>query len=90
PGDVARECRPGRNLIRAFPFHLSRATCRPGKLSPADLSLRIVANVVVNTSKFHFETSTWLLTTFQNSTVWYAVASRRLDIKISGQGPQSS
>ncbi|GJS98433.1 putative jacalin-like lectin domain-containing protein [Tanacetum coccineum] len=35
PGDVARECRPGRNLIRAFPFHLSRgkailATSRPG------------------------------------------------------------
>ncbi|GKA68864.1 putative inosine/uridine-preferring nucleoside hydrolase domain-containing protein [Tanacetum coccineum] len=26
----ARRCRPGRNPIRAFPFHLSRATCRPG------------------------------------------------------------
>ncbi|GKB77972.1 hypothetical protein Tco_0944867, partial [Tanacetum coccineum] len=31
PGDVARESRPGRNPIRAIPFHLSRATCRPGK-----------------------------------------------------------
>ncbi|GJZ15754.1 hypothetical protein Tco_0551431 [Tanacetum coccineum] len=30
----ARRCRPGRNPIRAFLFHLSRATCRPGKLSP--------------------------------------------------------
>ncbi|GKA48879.1 peroxidase N1-like protein [Tanacetum coccineum] len=29
----ARRYRPGRNPIRAFPFHLS--TCRPGKLSPA-------------------------------------------------------
>ncbi|GKD14993.1 hypothetical protein Tco_1199400 [Tanacetum coccineum] len=27
----ARRCRPGRNPIRAIPFHLSRATCRPGK-----------------------------------------------------------
>ncbi|GKB64927.1 hypothetical protein Tco_0921113, partial [Tanacetum coccineum] len=34
PGDVARECRPGRYPIRAFPFHLSRATCRPGNVSP--------------------------------------------------------
>ncbi|GJV51680.1 hypothetical protein Tco_1447421 [Tanacetum coccineum] len=28
----ARRCRPGRNPIRAIPFHLSRATCRPGKV----------------------------------------------------------
>ncbi|GKB61339.1 hypothetical protein Tco_0917525 [Tanacetum coccineum] len=31
----ARRCRPGRNPIRAFPFHLSWATCRPGNVSPA-------------------------------------------------------
>ncbi|GJZ30326.1 hypothetical protein Tco_0575373 [Tanacetum coccineum] len=29
----ARRCRPGRNPIRAIPFHLSRATCRPGNNS---------------------------------------------------------
>nr|GEY92533.1 hypothetical protein [Tanacetum cinerariifolium] len=30
-----RRCRPGRYPIRAFPFDFSRATCRPGKSSPA-------------------------------------------------------
>ncbi|GKC21030.1 kinase-like domain, phloem protein 2-like protein [Tanacetum coccineum] len=31
----ARRCRPRTNPIRAIPFHLSRATCRPGMVSPA-------------------------------------------------------
>ncbi|GJZ20186.1 hypothetical protein Tco_0556776 [Tanacetum coccineum] len=31
PGNV----HTGKNPIRAFPFHLSRVTCRPGKVSPA-------------------------------------------------------
>nr|GEZ65314.1 reverse transcriptase domain-containing protein [Tanacetum cinerariifolium] len=31
----ARRCRPGRYLVRAFPFDVSQATCRPGNLSPA-------------------------------------------------------
>nr|GEZ15836.1 hypothetical protein [Tanacetum cinerariifolium] len=31
----ARRCRPGRFLIRAFPFDVYRATCRPENLSPA-------------------------------------------------------
>nr|GEY26123.1 hypothetical protein [Tanacetum cinerariifolium] len=30
-----RRSRPGRYPIRAFPFDVSRATCRPGNLSPA-------------------------------------------------------
>ncbi|GJW41793.1 hypothetical protein Tco_0070592 [Tanacetum coccineum] len=29
----ARRCRPGTYSLRAFPFDLSRATCRPGNLS---------------------------------------------------------
>nr|GEW44826.1 hypothetical protein [Tanacetum cinerariifolium] len=33
--DVARERRPGRYPIRAFPFDVSRVTCRPGNLSPS-------------------------------------------------------
>nr|GEZ37827.1 hypothetical protein [Tanacetum cinerariifolium] len=32
---LARRCRPGRYPIRVFPFDVSRATCRPGNLSPA-------------------------------------------------------
>ncbi|GKE23205.1 hypothetical protein Tco_1434717, partial [Tanacetum coccineum] len=35
PHQVARESRPGKNPWRAFPFNLSRATCRPGFVSPA-------------------------------------------------------
>ncbi|GJT68108.1 hypothetical protein Tco_1019588 [Tanacetum coccineum] len=31
----ARRCRPGTYPLRAFSFDLSRATCRPGNLSPA-------------------------------------------------------
>nr|GFC20334.1 hypothetical protein [Tanacetum cinerariifolium] len=31
----ARRCRPGRYPIRAFPFDICRATCRPRNLSPA-------------------------------------------------------
>ncbi|GJV74808.1 hypothetical protein Tco_1506392 [Tanacetum coccineum] len=34
-GDIARESRPGKNPWPAFPFHLSRVTCRPGLVSPA-------------------------------------------------------
>ncbi|GKD18455.1 ribonuclease H-like domain-containing protein, partial [Tanacetum coccineum] len=34
-GDIARESRPGKYPWRAFPFNLSRATCRPGLVSPA-------------------------------------------------------
>nr|GEZ59700.1 hypothetical protein [Tanacetum cinerariifolium] len=51
---LARRCRPGRYPIRAFPFDVSRATCRPRNLSPAtsrlgfpELSLGKMANVVV-------------------------------------------
>nr|GEY73449.1 hypothetical protein [Tanacetum cinerariifolium] len=35
PGVVVRVSRPGTYPLRAFPFDLSRATCRPENLSPA-------------------------------------------------------
>nr|GEX67951.1 hypothetical protein [Tanacetum cinerariifolium] len=41
PDDVAWVCRPGKDPIRDFPFHLSWMSCRPGKVGADVVSMGI-------------------------------------------------